>query len=194
MARTPFLLMAIWLSAASSLEAGPIVPGQFLATLTTGSLAGLTFPVTFSYDAGQVNPAGDSFITLSSINFTLLGVAFAKGNILQGGQVILHNGVLENVTASFQGPPLPPNPPVENITFGFGGPGVIGYQDLNGQFGNGSFTFVPESSMIAPTVVCGAILVCARAVLSGKRAGSGSPPQPACSPIRMYCLWRIKPS
>jgi hypothetical protein len=32
-----------------------------------------------------------------------------------------------------------PNSPVQNITFGFGGPGVIGYIDLNGQFGSGSF-------------------------------------------------------
>ena len=120
------------------------MPAQFFSALSTGSLVGVSFPVSFSYDAGQANPVGDSFITLNSIDFTLLGVAFDKANILQGGQVILHNGVSENVTASFQGPPLPPNSPVENITFGFGGPGVIGYIDLQGQFGNGSFTFVPE--------------------------------------------------
>jgi hypothetical protein len=55
------------------------------------------------------------------------------------------NGIPENVTASFQGI-LPPNSPVNNITFGFGGPGVIGYIDLNNQFGSGSFTInaVPE--------------------------------------------------
>ena len=35
---------------------------------------------------------------------------------------------------------MPPNSPIENITFGFGGPGVIAYIDLNGQFGTGSFT------------------------------------------------------
>jgi hypothetical protein len=40
---------------------------------------------------------------------------------------------------------------VENITFGFGGPGVIGYIDPNGQFGLGSFAFisVPEPSTFA---------------------------------------------
>jgi hypothetical protein len=54
--------------------------------------------------------------------------------------VILRDGVLENVTASFQ-VRLPPNAPVNNITFGFGGPGVIGYVDLNNQYGDGSFTF-----------------------------------------------------
>ena len=57
----------------------------------------------------------------------------------------LRNGVLNNVTASFQ-VHLPPQSPVENITFGFGGPGVIGYIDLNGQFGRGSFTFVPTAA------------------------------------------------
>jgi hypothetical protein len=36
---------------------------------------------------------------------------------------------------------LPPNSPVQNITFGFGDSGVIGYIDLDGQYGNGSFTF-----------------------------------------------------
>ena len=35
---------------------------------------------------------------------------------------------------------LPPNSPVNNITFGFGGDGVIGYIDLDNQFGGGSFT------------------------------------------------------
>jgi probable HAF family extracellular repeat protein len=32
---------------------------------------------------------------------------------------------------------------VTNITFGFGGPGVIGYIDLDNQFGSGSFSFRP---------------------------------------------------
>jgi hypothetical protein len=30
---------------------------------------------------------------------------------------------------------------LDNITFGFGADGVIGYIDLDGQFGSGSFTF-----------------------------------------------------
>jgi hypothetical protein len=185
------MLIAFWLAAASGVQAGPIVSGQFFSTLTTGSLAGLSFPVTFSYDGGQVNPAGDSFITLNSINFTLLGVAFAKGNILQGGQVILHNGVIQDVTASFQGGPLPPNPPVENITFGFGGNGVIGYIDLNGQFGNGSFTFVPEPAPLGPIAACSLMLVCGGAVLATPSTGSDSARQAPCSAIRMKCLWRI---
>jgi len=119
-----------------------IVPDGLNASLDSGSLLGTRFPVLFSYDADQVSPIGDSFVGLNSFNFTLLGVPFTKNNILQGGQVIFRNGVLDNVTASFQGPSLPPQSPVENITFGFGGPGVIGYIDLNGQFAQGSFTFV----------------------------------------------------
>jgi hypothetical protein len=171
------MLIALWLAAASWLQAGDI-SGQFVSTLTTGSLAGLRFPVTFSYDGGQVNPSGDSFITLNSIDFTLLGVAFAKENILQGGQAILHNGVLQDVTASFQGPPLPPNSPVENITFGFGGNGVIGYADLNGQFGNGSFTFVPEHSPMGPIAACSI-------TRSSESSGAGR------SEIRWKCTWRM---
>ena len=138
--------------------ATPIVSSQVVSTLTSGSLAGTSIPVSFSYDAGQVLPSGDSFITLSSINFTLLGVAFTRNNIDQGGQVMFHNGVIENLTASFQGTPLPANSPVENITYGFGGPGVIGYIDLNGQFGTGAFTFVPEPGTGVLTLVAGLMM------------------------------------
>jgi hypothetical protein len=109
------------------------------ASLDTGTLAGTAFPVSFSYDACQVAPVGQSFITLSSFDFTLLGVPFTRNDIFQGGQVIFQDGILQDVTASFQ-VILPPNSPVNNITFGFGGPGVIGYIDLAGQFGGGSFT------------------------------------------------------
>jgi hypothetical protein len=140
--RPPLLILGL----AVGLHAATIVPGSLSAVLDTGSLAGLGFPVSFSYDSSQVSPVGQSFVSLAAINFTLLGVPFDRSNILQGGQVIFLNGTLENLTASFQGPPLPPHSPVENITFGFGGPGVIGYIDLNGQFGDGTFTFnaVPE--------------------------------------------------
>jgi hypothetical protein len=129
--------------------ATPIVFDTLNASLNTGSLAGLTFPVSFSYDAGQIQPVGDSFIDLSSFDFTLLGAPFNRNEIFQGGQVIFHDAILENVTASYQ-VFLPPNSPVENITFGFGGPGVIGYVDNAHHSGTGSFMFasaaVPEPS------------------------------------------------
>jgi hypothetical protein len=142
--RVPCLILcvALVLLFNSNATATRIVPGGLNASLDTGSLAGTHFPVLFSYDADQVSPIGDSFVDLNSFNFTLLDVPFTRNNILQGGQAIFRAGSLENVTASFQGPPLPPDSPVENITFGFGGPGVIAYIDLNGQFGNGSFIFV----------------------------------------------------
>jgi hypothetical protein len=115
-----------------------IVFGTLNASLDDGSLAGTTFQVMFSYDADQVTDTGDSYVPLNSFDFTLLGVPFTRNDIFQGGQVIFHDGVFQDVTASFQ-VILPPNSPVQNITFGFGGAGVIGYIDLNGQFGSGSF-------------------------------------------------------
>ena len=136
------LCIALALLFSTNARATRIVPGGLNASLDTGSLAGTHFPASFSYDADQVSPIGDSFVVLNSFDFTLLNVPFTRNNILQGGQAIFRAGSLENVTASFQGPPLPPDSPVENITFGFGGRGVIGYIDLNGQFGGGSFTFV----------------------------------------------------
>jgi hypothetical protein len=108
------------------------------------------FPVTFSYDSNEVNPVGGSFVTLESFDFALLGVPFTRNDIFQGGQAIFEDSIIENVTASFQ-VILPPNSPVNNITFGFGGPSVIGYIDLNNQSGSGTFTFaspVPEPGLL----------------------------------------------
>jgi hypothetical protein len=132
---TLFLLV----TSAASAQSG-LVTSELDATLNTGSLAGTSFAVSFSYDFSQVSPKGDSYVLLNSFDFTLLGVQFTRSDIFQGGQVISHDGVLNNVTASFQ-VIMPPNSPVSNITFGFGGPGVIAYIDLDGQFGDGSFSF-----------------------------------------------------
>lgn len=145
------IVLVVLFVAGRDARATRIVFDQLNASLDTGSLAGTHFPVSFSYDADQVNPVGDSFISLNSFDFTLLGVPFTRSDIFQGGQVIFHDGILENVTASFQ-VFLPPHSPVTNITFGFGGPGIIGYIDLNHQFGTGTFTFasatVPEPAPI----------------------------------------------
>jgi hypothetical protein len=135
------ILAAVVLAVSSNAMATRIVPGGLNASLDTGSLAGTHFPVSFSYDADQVSLIGNSFVGLNSFNFTILNVLFTQNDIFQGGQAIFRNGVLNNVIASFQ-VHLPPQSPVENITFGFGGPGIIGYTNLNGQFGLGSFTFV----------------------------------------------------
>jgi len=129
-----------------------VLPGQtvsrmMIASLDHGSLAGTRFPVFFSFDAGEVSPQGDSFITLQSFDFVLLGVAFTRSDIFQGGQAIFRSGKLVNVTASFQ-IRLPSNAPVNNITFGFGGEGVIGYIDLQGKYGDGSFVFTMASTIV----------------------------------------------
>jgi hypothetical protein len=121
-------------------DAQNVVFGSLDASLDDGSLAGTTFTVVFSYDADQVSDTGDSYVTLASFDFTLLDVPFTRDDIFQGGQAIFRDGVLDNVTASFQ-VRLPPNSPVKNITFGFGGSGAIGYSDLDDQYGTGSFTF-----------------------------------------------------
>ena len=140
------LLAAVLFGSAVLPARANVVIATLNASLDSGSLTGVMFPATFSYDSNEVNPIGESFVTLQSFDFVLLGVPFTRNDIFQGGQAIFENGVIENVTASFQ-VVLPPNSPVNNITFGFGGPGVIGYIDLNDQFGSGTFTFassVPE--------------------------------------------------
>jgi hypothetical protein len=131
------------LVAGSRADAQTIVYGTLAASLDDGSLAGTTFPVVYSYDADQVLDTGESFVTLNSFDFTLLGVPFTRDDIFQGGQVIFLDGVPENVTASFQ-VFLPPDSPVNNITFGFGDSLGIGYIDLDNQFGSGSFTFCSD--------------------------------------------------
>src|ERR1700682_1339599 len=132
---TVVLFLLITYAAAGRSE---LVTSSPQASLYPGSLAGTLFSVLFSYDSSQVQPVGDSYVQLISFDFPLLGVQFTRQDIFQGGQVIFHDGVITDVTASFQ-VFLPPNSPVQNITFGFGGPGVIAYIDLNGQFGSGSF-------------------------------------------------------
>jgi hypothetical protein len=141
-----FLLVAYTATARSEL-----VTSSLDASLDTGSLAGTTFSVLFSYDSSQVPPVGDSYVQLNSFDFTLFGVQFTRRDIFQGGQALFHGGAINNVTASFQ-IILLPNSPIEKITFGFGGPGVIAYIDLNGRFGTGSFT-TTEKTVHLGTIV-----------------------------------------
>jgi hypothetical protein len=143
--RTSLQLLAAALFIASGVAtagAQTIVYGSLDASLDDGSLAGTTFSVSFSYDADQVLADGDSYVTLVSFDFTLLDVPFTRDDIFQGGQVIFRDGVLVNVTASFQ-VRLPEGSPVSNITFGFGDPGVIGYIDRDGNYGSGLFELAP---------------------------------------------------
>lgn len=136
---------------------------QFNATLTTGALAGDTFAGTGSYSNQGETGIGAEYFTLTSLNFTLLGVSFTKADIDQGGQAILENGVLATFTAAFF-PPPPSGSPVDDIAFGFGGPDVIGYSTPPGNnFGFGSFAFAstpePGSEWL---LLVGVLLVAAR--------------------------------
>jgi len=138
----------LFVLSAGSAFAQNIIYGALRASLDTGSLVGTQFPVRYSYDASQVTPAGQAYVTLNSFDFTLLGVPFTRGDIFQGGQVIFQDGVAQNVTASFQ-VRMPPGSPVRNITFGFGTALGIAYIDLNGEFGSGSFSFQPAGFTVA---------------------------------------------
>ena len=118
------LFVAVLFWSAVSLARADLVTENLNASLDSGSLSGIMFPVTFSYDSNEVNPVGESFVPLESFHFVLPGVPFALNDIFQGGQAIFEDSVIENVTASFQ-VILPPNSPVNNITFGFGGRQVL---------------------------------------------------------------------
>ena len=82
-----FLLVAYTAAARSEL-----VTNSLDASLDTGSLAGTTFSVLFSYDSSQVLPVGDSYVQLNSFDFTLFGVQFTRHDIFQGGQALFHDG------------------------------------------------------------------------------------------------------
>ena len=132
------VLVPVLLSGAAIGRAQQIVSGTLLASLRSGSLAGTSFAVSFTYDASQPPAQGQVFLQLITFSFTLRGIPFTRNEIFQGGQVVLRDGKFENVTASFQ-VRLPPNSPVNNISFGFGGDGVIGYIGPAGNYGTGTF-------------------------------------------------------
>jgi hypothetical protein len=163
-ARMKLYFLAICASAllafANTAQATPIT--SFLdASLTTGSLSGTNFVVSFSYDNASLTGTGQEF-SLLSFDFTLLGTHFTAADIHQGGQAIFQDGTLENVTAEFEPGLIPPivNPPLATIAFGFGGPGVIGYRDLNLAFGAGSYSVVsPEPSSFVSLLLGLAALV-----------------------------------
>ena len=115
-----------------------IIHKGFVATLQTGPLAGTVFPGTFSYDDSTLTGVGTEYLGLTSLNFTLKGVAFTRFDIDQGGQAIFDNGALWYFTAAIF-PPTPWPAPVSDIAFGFGGPGVIGYISGANDFGLGQY-------------------------------------------------------
>jgi hypothetical protein len=130
-----------------------ITNASFAASLTSGSLSGVQFTVSYSYDNSGITGGSGDYLPLQSFDFDLLGTHFPKDDIYQGGQVIFHYGILYNVTAAFD-PYIsgaPTNAPLNSIAFGFGGPGIIGYVDKQGQYGSGAFSLI--SSNIIPQIV-----------------------------------------
>jgi hypothetical protein len=115
-------------------NAAPIVSSTVKVSLNTGSLAGINFPLSFSYDAGQIQPTGDSYLFLQSFDFVLLGVPFNLREVFQGGQIIFSDGHFDLFNVSYQ-VFLPQNSPVKNITFYSG----VAYIDLKGNYGTGTF-------------------------------------------------------
>ena len=131
---------------------------QFDSTLETGALAGTQFTGTASYNNQGATGVGMEFFSLTSLNFTLLGESFTRNDISQGGQVILENGVLSYFTAAF----FPGSGPVDDIAFGFGGPGIIGYSTPPG-FNAGEGVYVLQTTVPEPPALA---LCCIALVLS----------------------------
>jgi hypothetical protein len=130
-----------------------ITNASFVASLTSGSLSGVQFTVSYSYDNSGITGGSGDYLPLNSFDFDLLGTHFSKDDIYQGGQVIFHYGILYNVTAAFDPyvSESPTNAPLNSIAFGFGGPGIIGYEDKQSQFGSGVFPLM--SSNLIPQIV-----------------------------------------
>src|SRR5215472_5920112 len=107
-----------------------VTNASFVAYLTNGSLSGLEFPVQYSYDAAGITGGPEDYLQLLSFDFNLQGTQFSGTNIQQGGQVIFHYAKLYNITAEFY-PSIdgPAGAPVNQIAFGFGESGSIGYSD-----------------------------------------------------------------
>ncbi len=106
------LLFAVKVAAASSLTYG------FTATLDTGALQGTRFGGSFAFDPSGAPGIGQDFVTLTALDFNLLGTRFTRADIDQGGQAILQDGHILYFTAAIF--PESPTSPVSNIAFGAG--------------------------------------------------------------------------
>lgn len=149
------LLFAVKAAAASSVTYG------FTATLDTGALQGTRFGGSFAFDPAGATGIGQDFLTLTALDFNLLGTRFTRADIDQGGQAILQDGHLLYFTAAIF--PESPTSPVSDIAFGFGGPGVIGYVARGAQgIGLGEYVItaspVPEPSSLV-LIALGALLL-----------------------------------
>lgn len=140
--------------------AASIVTYGFAATLDTGALQGTSFSGSFAFNNAGATGVGQDFLTLTALDFNLLGTRFTLADIGQGGQAFLQDGRLVYFDAAFF--PSSPTSPVSDIAFGFGGPGVIGYVARNAEgIGLGAYVItaspVPEPSSLA-LIALGALM------------------------------------
>jgi len=177
-ARRPVAWVAVMFAAAltvSSARAAQVEYG-FDALLDTGPLQGTGFVGTFSFDTAAETGVGREFLSLTSLDFTLLGAHFTRDDIGQGGQVILDEGRFSTFTAAF----FPTSrSPVSDIAFGFGGPGVIGYIVPPNMFGSGHYEIlaaaVPEPRVSSLTTAGLAAVLAAARVRKARPSSAASP-------------------
>jgi hypothetical protein len=145
-----FALLGLWLSAFSAGAAS--IDFEFNASLQTGNLAGTNFTGTAAYSDQGSTGKGAEVLSLTSLNFSLLGFPFTLADVGLGGQVMLENGVPSDFLAAFF--PDSSASPVTALAFGFGGQGIINYSTgSEPNFGGGVYdittTAVPEPSAVA---------------------------------------------
>jgi hypothetical protein len=173
MLRTAALLLGA-LCALACPASATTIGFQFDSTLQTGALAGTQFTGTASYNNAGSTGVGTEYFFLTSLNFTLLGDAFTLADLSEGGDAVLVNGTLSYFTAAFFPTPQG-SAPVDDIAFGFGGPGTIGYTTPPGFSNFGSGVYVIESPVPEPSTLslcCMALLACLFASAGARMRGA----------------------
>jgi hypothetical protein len=118
---------------------------QFNAALQTGALAGTDFSGTASYDNQGETGSGIEYFSLTSLNFTLLGVSFTKADIDQGGQAILQTALCSTLRRHFS-PRRQPMLLLATSHSALVDPASFGYFTVPDSSGSGTYTLtaVPE--------------------------------------------------
>ena len=105
---------------------------QVVATLETGSQAGLTIPFALSYDPAAVEVQGESVVPVQPTGAGLQS--------LRRAEAVFQDGVLKNIRLFLRLEDA--RSPIHNIVLGAAGPGTLGYVDQTGGVGTGSFRLV----------------------------------------------------
>lgn len=105
---------------------------QVVATLETGSQAGLMIPVTLAYDPAAVEAQGESVVPVQPMGAGLQS--------LRRAEAVFQDGVLQNIRLFLRLEDA--RSPIHNIVLGAAGPGKLGYVDQTGGVGTGSFRLI----------------------------------------------------